>query len=883
MTGVCFIAATVAYISKVRKMPRAKKKRREEKLKKDKRNLETSVRVMVFKNQRGRTISEFLQISQDKGLIEKEHQALTKIALEREMLRRDGKIHTKDSSRTSDLACQLVIQDKMAAFLKDTKLNPFYVDGYKNRNAYLVHTAPTRETLESFWDLVWTHGCQCILTLTPSFDYCGILCCEYWHVATAGGYHVEIQNTVTRADWIKRTISVRKNDCDQERRIQHYQAKSWERHRCPDPILLLNIRREVNLSMSHESPKGQVTPLLVHEAFNSIDKVGAYIAVDAILERMDATKSVQIFNAVAYLRKKNPRMLETVQNYQFVYATVATHAVCDDTTVQRKDLVGVTKFLAWKSPGWSETGFSKEFKLLTSLTPVLTSGECAAGFRSENLHKNRNSVLLPPDRCRPYLKDDSVSSHSDYINAVYINSFYSEQQFIVTEWPMQNTVVDLWRLLYDCQIPTLVILDHMDSRFDRWRYPHFWPGFPETEVHDGLQVTLTETRRYPNITTKTFNIRKNVIRSSHKWAQSGKYDMQATRALLKKIFAVESATRHVHTVRMFQLNYWPRKAKEEMGSILMLNNLVEEWLHKLEIDQGFTHAPVCIMSKDGVERCGVFCTVNIALNQLAEEDKVDIFSTVKLVKANRPELVKDEKEYLLCYELIKLAEQQRWGARDTTAVPAINVLAGTMWYQGESVHKSLWDRVCTAPDFREDHRDSLVLILRGGWGNMSTVNMENSTVFSTATTPDFVWTHERILWTCICGGGSFLVLTAVVLYTFWKIQMSPKVQKKRDDERHEREKKNIALQVRESVHYNSRAIPKSTVGKIFSNEKRIKNEHMALTRLALEREVIRRSGKNPLSTQEIADKACDLAVDEVRAEGFLKYTAMAPIRINGLA
>lgn len=47
----------------------------------------------------------------------------------------------------------------------------------------------------------------------------------------------------------------------------------------------------------------------------------------------------------------------------------------------------------------------------------------------------------------------------------------------------------------------------------------------------------------------------------------------------------------------------------------------------------------CSYPRDGISRCGIYCTASIAWDKLKAEGEVDIFTSVKVVKTNRPVLV----------------------------------------------------------------------------------------------------------------------------------------------------------------------------------------------------------------------------------------------------
>ncbi|KAK7100062.1 hypothetical protein V1264_023065 [Littorina saxatilis] len=62
--------------------------------------------------------------------------------------------------------------------------------------------------------------------------------------------------------------------------------------------------------------------------------------------------------------------------------------------------------------------------------------------------------------------------------------------------------------------------------------------------------------------------------------------------------------------------------------------------------------PICILSKDGASRCGIYCAVHICCDQLKTDGEVDILNAVRLVRHNRPQLVTTIDEYRYIYSFM---------------------------------------------------------------------------------------------------------------------------------------------------------------------------------------------------------------------------------------
>jgi hypothetical protein len=60
-----------------------------------------------------------------------------------------------------------------------------------------------------------------------------------------------------------------------------------------------------------------------------------------------------------------------------------------------------------------------------------------------------------------------VPSSAQSLNGftVVFQGYYQENNFLITQWPMQHTVNDIWRLIYDYKITSLVVLN--EQKFSR--------------------------------------------------------------------------------------------------------------------------------------------------------------------------------------------------------------------------------------------------------------------------------------------------------------------------------------------------------------------------------------------------------------------------------
>lgn len=78
--------------------------------------------------------------------------------------------------------------------------------------------------------------------------------------------------------------------------------------------------------------------------------------------------------------------------------------------------------------------------------------------KTVNQSKNRYKNVYPYDETRVRLSQKPAIEGSDYINANYIDSYAHKDYFIATQAPLESTVGDFWRMIWEQNCETIVML-----------------------------------------------------------------------------------------------------------------------------------------------------------------------------------------------------------------------------------------------------------------------------------------------------------------------------------------------------------------------------------------------------------------------------------------
>ncbi|XP_031246771.1 receptor-type tyrosine-protein phosphatase H-like, partial [Mastomys coucha] len=259
----------------------------------------------------------------------------------------------------------------------------------------------------------------------------------------------------------------------------------------------------------------------------------------------------------------------------------------------------------------SNCGFAEEYQQL-----ALEGQGQSQMMALENMSKNRYRNVLPYDWSRVPLKPLHEEPGSDYINASFMPGLWSPKEFIATQGPLPHTVSDFWRMVWEQQSHTLVMLTNcMES--GRVKCEHYWPLDAQPCIHGQLQVTLISEEVSENWTVRHLQL----------------FHMGEKQTL---------------SVRQFHYLAWPdHGVPYSPDPLLAFQKVLRQWL-----DQTMDGGPPIVHCSAGVGRTGTLIALDVLLRQLECEGSVGPFSFVKKMRESRPLMVQTEAQYVFLHQCI---------------------------------------------------------------------------------------------------------------------------------------------------------------------------------------------------------------------------------------
>nr|XP_045606618.1 tyrosine-protein phosphatase 10D-like [Procambarus clarkii] len=207
-------------------------------------------------------------------------------------------------------------------------INASYIHGYKIPKEFIASQGPKDNTTKDFWRMVWEKNIRVIVMVTQCTQMNKDKCSKYWPNPSEEPITYPVEKLIVHTleempnlpgGYISRKMKLTKQGHG-SRSVQQYQYIAWPDMGCPStPDQLLSFVKTVKLSVP---PKR--SPILVH-CSAGVGRTGTFIAVYCLMTEMEYSHSVDIFYCTLRMRVHRPNMVQTQEQYAFIYKSVLQH------------------------------------------------------------------------------------------------------------------------------------------------------------------------------------------------------------------------------------------------------------------------------------------------------------------------------------------------------------------------------------------------------------------------------------------------------------------------------------------------------------------------------------------------------------------------------
>ena len=490
-----------------------------------------------------------------------------------------------------------------------------FISGFNSDKEYIAAQGPLENTVNDFWRMIWEYRCCTIVMLTKCMENLKRKCAMYW---VEEGRTVFFQIAVTHTsslhlvDYSVIKLSIIPVDYTGEKlEISLFQFVSWPDFGTPDsPAPLLHFRNKVR----EHHPYHATNPMVVH-CSAGVGRSGTFISLDIELQRAAMEDKINPFTRVLDLRKDRNFMVQTESQYIFLHDAILEGILFgyEDTPVSELPLLIENLYKLDEEA--SKSGFELDFKALTS--GKIDTRQFSDGNLPVNFAKNRTTQIIPFNKNRVKLTMIPGVDGSDYINASMIDSYAFRNVFIATQAPMDSTICDFWRMVFERNVQTIIMLCSLrEHNIDVCA--KYWPD--QGDILDLEPVTITNE------------------------GESQTEDLMIFERDLKVEYKKLKSSR---TIKHYNfLGWYDNRFPEDLNGLLELLDIANE---RNSEDK---RAPIVVHCTAGVGRTGVFLALYNSIEQATFEECVNPFYVIKKLRLQRIHTVQSQQQYEFSYQAL---------------------------------------------------------------------------------------------------------------------------------------------------------------------------------------------------------------------------------------
>ena len=275
---------------------------------------------------------------------------------------------------------------------ENTYINANYIQSYYKKNTYIATQAPSQDTIVDFWRMIFNEKPKAIVMLTNLIENGKLKSAMYWPEKDSevyGGLNVRVTKIECFADYIIRYISL--NFGEIYYHLFHMQFTSWPDHGCPEyPTMLLNFCHRFQCLVPYSTES-----LIVVHCSAGVGRTGTFLLINEMLELIKTEQKVDIFNYFEAIRQDRMQMVQSKEQYIFVYDAIYEAVTCGQTSVSVSSFPTTLNKLLTQKVSSGTTLIEEELKLLKKIAPVEESSCFKIALQNENLKKNRCLKILP--------------------------------------------------------------------------------------------------------------------------------------------------------------------------------------------------------------------------------------------------------------------------------------------------------------------------------------------------------------------------------------------------------------------------------------------------------------------------------------------------------
>uniref|UniRef100_A0A8C2BM13 Tyrosine-protein phosphatase non-receptor type 9 n=1 Tax=Cyprinus carpio TaxID=7962 RepID=A0A8C2BM13_CYPCA len=249
--------------------------------------------------------------------------------------------HNQERNRYGDVLCldQTRVRLKARRNERSDYINASFMDGYKQKNAYIGTQGPLEKTYGDFWRMVWEQSVLVIVMTTRTDEGGRRKCGQYWPKEEGGqevyGHIAVVNHRVDKhAHYNQTTLELHNTETFEQRQVTHFQFLSWPDYGVPSSALSLidflgAVKHQQQWAAQAFGSQWRGHPLglpMVVHCSAGIGRTGTFCALDICLSQLQDVGTLNICQTVRRMRAQRAFSIQTPEQYYFCHTAILEHA-----------------------------------------------------------------------------------------------------------------------------------------------------------------------------------------------------------------------------------------------------------------------------------------------------------------------------------------------------------------------------------------------------------------------------------------------------------------------------------------------------------------------------------------------------------------------------
>ena len=199
-----------------------------------------------------------------------------------------------------------------------------------NQNIIIATQTPMKDTMNSFWKMVYNYKIQLIIMLSDISKKEENIPSQYFpqekgnivNIKVSENFNLKIE-LIHKENIAPQIAILKKFKINEEFELKYIQILSWPNKGLPGEIFMVNMLMEKLFKYFEEQVKNE-TPVIVH-CYDGVGRTGTLISIFLIMFCLEELKKMKkepilgIFNTVRKLREQRYSSVTDITQYKFIY------------------------------------------------------------------------------------------------------------------------------------------------------------------------------------------------------------------------------------------------------------------------------------------------------------------------------------------------------------------------------------------------------------------------------------------------------------------------------------------------------------------------------------------------------------------------------------